>query len=157
MATRFDAGKGTPGKEMRQGVSQKLYSPLVKKRDTQYTVNNKQVDNNVNVSEKGIRRSPLHRLEDRNQPVALANLIAEDILAALGDKHSEAFYRLVARKVPEAFIRRTLSEVKQGGAESAPKVFTAKIMEYTDEVFTSKRSATLAADRKALYGKFTSP
>ncbi len=38
MATRFDAGKGTPGKEMRQGVSQNLDSPLVKKRDTQHTV-----------------------------------------------------------------------------------------------------------------------
>ncbi len=124
--------------------------PLVKKRDTQYTVNNKQVDNNVNVSKKEKIRSPLHSLQDRNQPVALANLIAEDILAALGDEHSEAFYRLVARKVPETFIRRTLSEVKHGGAESAPKVFTAKIMEYAEEVLTSRRGATLAADRKAL-------
>jgi len=61
----------------------------------------------------------------------------------------------VARKVPETFIRRTLSEVKQGGAESAPKVFTAKIMEYTEEVLTSRRGTTLAADRKALINKFT--
>ena len=129
--------------------------PLVKKRDTQYTVNNKKLDNNVNVSIKGIRRSPLHRLEDRNQPVALANLIAEDILAALGDKHSEAFYRLVARKVPEAFIRRTLSEVKQGGAESAPKVFTAKIMEYTQETLASIRGTDIAASRKALRDRLT--
>lgn len=155
----------TLGKKMRQGglsqnltkgMSQNLTKPLVKKRDIQDTVNNKQVDKNVNVAKKGERRRSLHGLQDRNQPIALTNLITEDILAALGDEHSEAFYRLVARKVPETIIRRRLSEVRQGGAVSAPKVFTTKIMEYAEEVLAFTQGADLAEERVALSARFKS-
>ena len=51
----------------------------------------------------------------------------------LGDKQSESFYRLVARKVPEAHIRRILSELKEGRARSKPKVFTSQMIAYAKE------------------------
>jgi hypothetical protein len=76
-------------------------------------------------------------------------------LTALGDEHSKAFYRLVARKVPETVIRRMLSEVKQGGADSSAKVFTMKIMGYAQEKVATANGAPLAAERKALADHLT--
>jgi hypothetical protein len=138
MATRFDAGKGTPGKEMRQGVSQNLDSPLVKKRDTQYTVNNIQLDNNVNVANKIRKRSPLHKLEDVQKENDHIKLIAADILEVFGDNQSKRFYLLVARKIPEDYIRETLSELKQSTARSKARVFTRKMLDFVDSALNKK-------------------
>ena len=138
MATRFDAGKGTPGKEMRQGVSQNLYSPLVKKRDTQHTVNNIQFNNNVNVAKKTRRRSPLHTMEDVQKEKDHIKLIAEDILEAFGDNQSKQFYMLVARKIPESYIRETLSELKQSTVRSKARVFTRKMLDFVDYALNKK-------------------
>jgi hypothetical protein len=138
MATRFDAGKGTPGKEMRQGVSQNLDSPLVKKRDTQYTVNNIQLDNNVNVAKKIRKRSPLHKLEDLQKENDHIKLIAADILEVFGDNQSKRFYLLVARKIPEDYIRETLSELKQSTVRSKARVFTRKMLDFVDSAINKK-------------------
>ncbi len=138
MATRFDAGKGTPGKIMRQGVSQNLGIPLVKKRDTQYTVNNIQLDNNVNVSNKTRKRSPLHNLEDAQKEINHIKLIAADILEMFGDIQSKQFYLLVARKIPEAYIRETLSELKQSTARSKARVFTRKMLDFVDSTINKR-------------------
>jgi len=125
----------TLGKKMRQGgLSQNLTKPLVKKRDIQYTVNNRQLDNNVNVTKKGKNDTNyLHLLPDAQLEAAQTELIASDILEALGDKQSAAFYHLVARKMPEEVIRTMLSEVKQSGARSKAKVFTCRVMRYAEE------------------------
>ncbi len=146
--------QGGVSQKLTKGMSQNLTKPLVKKRDIQYTVNNKQVDNNVNVSKKAKRRSPVHDLEDIEQHQDLTELIAADILAALGDDHSKAFYRLVARKVPETVIREALSELKQGGAESSAKVFTSKMVTYAQERGDAARSTTFTEERKALSNRF---
>lgn len=154
----------TLGKKMRQGglsqnltkgMSQNLTKPLVKKRDIQDTVNNKQLVNNVNVSKRAEKRNPVHKLDDIEQHQKLTELIAADILAALGDEHSRAFYHLVARKVPESVIRRILSEVKQGAAESPAKVFTSLIMEYAEERLASPKGGTLAEEREALTARLS--
>ncbi len=139
MATRFDARKGTPGKIMRLGVSQNLDSPLVKKIDTQYTVNNIQLDNNVNVANKTQKRSPLHLLEDAQKEAGHIGLIADDILDAFGDNQSKQFYLLVARKIPESYIRETISELKQSTARSKARVFTRKILDFVDEALNKKQ------------------
>lgn len=157
-----EAGEGTPGKKMRQGglsqnftrgVSHNLTRPLVKKRDTQYTVNNIQEDKNVNVQRKR-PRSRLHDLVDLDLPSEEAALIAADILAFLGDRQSEGFYRLIARKVPEAFIRRTLSEVRQSGAVSPARVFTSKVMAYVNNALGSAKSAAIADGQRMLKERF---
>lgn len=75
----------------------------------------------------------MHHLEDAQGDTDHVRLIADDILSALGDRRSERFYFLVARKVPEALIRKTLSELKEGGAESPAKVFTSRMMGYADQ------------------------
>jgi DNA-binding transcriptional ArsR family regulator len=141
------AGEGgapeTPlGKKMRQGgvvskVDQGLVSdfdqPLVKKRDIQYTVDNKQSNKNVNVAkkEKG-ETNYLRLIPDAQSEQAHIDLIATDILECLGDRQSESFYRLVARKVPESTIRRLLSELKEGRVRSKPRVFTHEVMRFAE-------------------------
>lgn len=131
----------TLGQEMRQaplsqnlpeGLSQNLPKPLVKNRDTQETGNKRQVKPNVNVGKDKSAGppNPLHLLPDAlNEPRHIA-LIGGDILLALGDRHSTGFYHLVARKVPETVIRRSLAEIKQGKVRSGPKVFTHDMMAY---------------------------
>jgi hypothetical protein len=123
---RLNVKDYTPGLESNQGVVQKPTKGLVENPTTQYTVNKKQLNKNVNVPKGKRKPNPIYQLADVNQPKKLIESIAEDILHRLGDEHSKAFYRLVARKVPEAVVRRTLSELKQGGAEAPAKVFTSK-------------------------------
>ena len=158
-----DRKEETLGKKMRQGsLSQKVTKgkshiftkPLVKKRDIQYTVDNKQGNNNVNVDERArTEKNYLHLLPDVRTEHAHTRLITSDILAALGDVQSEGFYHLVARKVPEEIIRSSLSELKNGGARSKAKVFTSAMMRYAEEVATHDRAAVLAEERETLLAR----
>lgn len=128
----------TPGSKTGQGMSEISTRPLVQKPDTQYTVNNKQVDNNVNVANKTRKQSPLHKLEDLEKENDHIKLIAADILEALGDNQSKQFYLLVARKIPEFYIRETLSELKQSTVRSKARVFTRKMLDFVDYALNKK-------------------
>jgi hypothetical protein len=104
---------------------------LVKKSYIQGTVI-QDTDNNVNVDKewkgRGGTEEPktgLHRLPNLGEPPEKTDYIASEILAALGDETSKAFYRLVTAKIPESFIRQKLSEIKQGNARSPAKVFAS--------------------------------
>lgn len=99
--SNFGQGYDTPGSVSGQGLSENSTRPLGQKSDTQYTVNNIQLYNNVNVSKNEKGRSPLHKLDDEQHDKDHIKLIAADILEILGDEHSKKFYLLVARKIPE--------------------------------------------------------
>jgi hypothetical protein len=49
-------------------------------------------------------KTSLHKLPNLEQDREETKLIADDILAALGDQHSLSFYTLVAMKIPESVI-----------------------------------------------------
>jgi len=102
-----DPGGG--GIKSDQGEVENSTKLQVKKPTTQDTV--KQYTVNVNVASKKKGLNPLHGLADKQTDKKHAALITEDILLALGDRKSARFYSLVARKVPESYIRRTLSEL----------------------------------------------
>jgi hypothetical protein len=146
---------GGPGLKSNQGLVQKPTGGLVGNPTTQYTVNKKQLNKNVNVSKRAGRRNPLHDLADIDQHRKLTSLIAEDIVRQLGDEHSRPFYQLVARKVPESFIRRILSELKQGSAKSPAKVFSSEMVAYARERGASASGADLAKKRQVLVNRFT--
>lgn len=144
------------GRESDQALAEKPPKPLVQKSTIQVTVNTLQLDKNVNVDE-GNRKpaSALHGLADQPLAAAHAALIASDILAALGDRQSAGFYRLVARKVPEALIRRTLAELKDGHAQSPARVFTKTMLDYARQTGSGGAATALAADRQALAARLT--
>jgi hypothetical protein len=141
LGSKPDQGVGTLGSKPDQGGGQDLHQglvknstkPLVQKLTTQDTVNNIQLYNNVNVSNKTKKRNPLHTLNDAQTHPDHIKLIAHDILNVLGDKKSTQFYLLVARKVPEGFIRQTLSELKEGEIESPARVFTSRMMSFATD------------------------
>lgn len=93
--------------------------------------------NNVNVNadkEKGgiaaEDKTDLRKLPDINEPKEKIKYLTDEIAAELGDQHSQAFYYLVASKVPESVIRHALAEIKQGGARSPARVFTSRMKTY---------------------------
>jgi hypothetical protein len=148
----------TLGKKMRQGgVVSDFDQALVKKRDTQYTVDNRQSNKNVNVPKKGNEPvNYLHLLPDVHAEEAEVELIVADILETLGDIKSKAFYRLVARKVPEDRIRRCLSELKMGQARSKPRVFTHHMMAYAEAEIhkdSAPQKRQIAEDRATLLAR----
>ncbi len=158
----------TLGKEMRQGglsqnlpqgLSQNLPKPLVKNRDIQETGNKKQEKPNVGKDKSAGPPNPLHLLPDAISEPAHIALIGEDILLALGDRHSTGFYHLVARKVPETVIRRSLAEIKQGRVRSGPKVFTHDMMAYAathlDRASARPARDELAESRQRLVARMT--
>ncbi len=67
------------------------------------------------------------------------NVPAGAILTARGCEHSKVVYRRVARNVPEAAVCRALSERKEGGAESAAKVFMCEMVAYAEGGLASGR------------------
>lgn len=79
-------------------------------------------ENTVNGSNKLIKNIANLNISDTQ-----ADYIADHIVQELGDKHSLKFYKLVSRKVPEATIRQTLSEIKADGARNPAKVFTFRM------------------------------
>lgn len=146
--------QGGPGLKTDLGQVGNQTRGLVQKPTTQDTVNNKQLDKNVNVPKKARTHSKLKVLRDQDRPNELTDLIAADIVAALGDTHSTAFYHLVAQKIPEAVIRHTLSELKQGGAKSPSRVFTSKMMRYAEEMVETDTQEAIQTARTALADQF---
>ncbi|MCU7866456.1 MAG: replication protein [Candidatus Thiodiazotropha sp. (ex Lucinoma borealis)] len=128
------SGQGVvhPSPHFRTGAVHDSARPLSASADTQYTVNNKQGDNNVNVTNKTRTRSPLHKLDDAIKETDHIKLIVADILETLGDAHSKKFYLLVARKIPEHYIRGALSELKQSTVRSKARVFTSMMLDYVE-------------------------
>ena len=163
LGTKPDQGVGTLGTKVDQGgvvakPDQGLVTnrtkPLVQNLTIQDTVNNRQLDNNDNVAKKTGRASALYELPDQGQPRAQTDLLAADILEALGDRQSKAFYQLVARKVPESVIRRTLSELKEGRAASSARVFTSTMLEFARGMRTAENAAAVTTGRADLVARF---
>jgi hypothetical protein len=73
---------------------------------------------------------------------------------ALGDEHPSAFYCLVAREARESVVRKALSEIRRGAAESPAKVFTAAMLNYAEHMVDRERLPGLAADKQALADRF---
>ncbi len=151
--------QGTPCLRRETGGVYAERQPLSTQRDTQYTVINKQLDKNVNVSKMAKSDGNLlHALPDMQTEAAHVRLIAEDILEALGDTKSAAFYRLVARKVPEEVIRTTLSTLKDSTVRSRAKVFTREMMRYAEDTVADARDTrqtALEEDRATLLKRLT--
>jgi hypothetical protein len=93
----------------------------------------------------------LHQLPNIERPSEETKLITDDILAALGDQHSQPFYALVAAKIPESVIRQKLSEIKQGKTHSPAKVFTSAMKAYATAVLQKKEVSSLISARKDLF------
>lgn len=62
----------------------------------------------------------------------MAILWADDILEMLGDKQSKRSHLLVARKVPEGNTRGILSEPKENAVRSKARLFTSKVLEFSE-------------------------
>jgi phage replication O-like protein O len=127
-----------PQSENRTGGSPKIVPAPVRKSDTQDTgIQDTEKTVNVNGSlkrnAKAAEHAPapdktdLRKLPDLPQPKEQTQLIAEEILRALGDTHSQAFYYLVAAKIPASVIHKTLSEIKHDGARRPEKVFAYRM------------------------------
>ena len=97
------------------------------------------------------RKTVLHQLPNLEQPSEETRLIADDILVALGDQHSQPFYALVAAKIPESVVRQKLSEIKQGKMRSPAKVFTSAMKAYATAVLQKREMSSLIAPRKDLF------
>jgi hypothetical protein len=97
------------------------------------------------------RKTVLHQLPDREQPSEATRLITDDILAALGDQHSQPFYALVAAKIPESVIRQKLAEIKQGGAHSPAKVFTSAMKAYATAVLQKQKVSAVLSSKDRLF------
>ena len=93
----------------------------------------------------------LHQLPNIEHPSEETKLITDDILAALGDQHSQPFYALVAAKIPESVIRQKLSEIKQGKTRSPTKVFTSAMKAYATAVLQKEEMSSLMSARKDLF------
>jgi phage replication O-like protein O len=78
----------------------------------------------------GGENSGIKTLPDLKQAKEKTAYVAQHILDTLGDKQSQKFYALVAAKVPESVIRRTLAEIKADGAKYPERVFTYRMNLY---------------------------
>jgi hypothetical protein len=134
------------GKKIVPGEAENFTKGLVKKSTLQDTVL-QDTENTVTVNVNGALKTndqppehaPAHgktdlrELPDLNQPKAQTQLIAEEILGVLGDTHSQAFYYLVAAKIPANVIHTALSEIKHDGAASPARVFTYRMKHYAEK------------------------
>jgi hypothetical protein len=146
------------GKENIQGGVRKFDQALVKKSASQGTVL-QGTENTVNVngfSEKTDEQPPiqdktdLRKLPDLNVPKEQTQFMVKTILNALGDEHSQNFYYLVSSKIPERYIHKTLSEIKQDGARFPERVFAHRMKTYAEEIMNSKTQEKLFDMRKSL-------
>jgi phage replication O-like protein O len=117
--------KNTPG-----GGGEITPPPSDKNSPTQETESQKTVDNTVNGVVKGGEGSSIRKLQDLDHPQEKTAYITQFLLAELGDKQSEKFYRLVAAKIPEAVIREAVSAIRVDGAEHPARLFTYKMQRY---------------------------
>jgi hypothetical protein len=116
--------------------------------------------NNVNVNadkEKGEivaeDKTDLRKLPDIDQLKEKTKYLSDEIAAELGDKHSQAFYYLVAAKVPESVIRHALAEIKQGGARSPARVFTSRMKAYAADTLRQQSLQGIYAGHYNAIGK----
>jgi hypothetical protein len=133
------------GKKKLPGEEENFTKPLVKKPAIQGT-GLQGTANTVNVNGAAKTgdthggeliesdRTDLRRLPDLAQGREETQYVASAILAELGDAHSQAFYYLVAAKVPEHVVRKTLSEIRHDGARSPAKVFAHRMKQYAADV-----------------------
>jgi hypothetical protein len=138
------------GNKMSQGGSQNVTKPLVTKAYLQDT-GLQGTENTVNVNgavKTGATphepdRTDLRLLPDLPQEREQTQALAQCILGELGDGHSQAFYYLVAAKVPEPVVRRVLSEIKHDGARHPAKVFAHRMKQYAAERLSAPRQYDL--------------
>lgn len=121
-----------------------LGHPRVPKRDTQGT-GLQDTGNTVNVNGSATAndahrleghepdRTDLRQLPDLDRDREETQFVANFILGELGDDHSQAFYYLVAAKVPEHVVRKTLSEIKNDGARFPARVFAHRMKQHAAE------------------------
>lgn len=95
-------------------------------------------------------RTDLRRLPDLDQEREATQAVADIILGTLGDRHSQAFYYLVAAKVPEAVVRRTLSEIRHDGARSPARVFAHRMKAYAADAIVRSRQEDIRSAVAAL-------
>ena len=96
-------------------------------------------------------KTMLHDLPNLDQPSEKTDYIASEILAVLGDANSKPFYRLVAAKIPESFIRQKLSELKQGNAHSPARVFVSIVKHYAAEKLAGQKIQGIAVAKEGLF------
>ena len=78
----------------------------------------------------------------------------------LGNTQSKKFYLLVARKIPEHYIRGALSELKQSTVRSKARVFTSMMIEYAVHAVNQKLEQEydeLKSGRDEIVQHFKSP
>jgi hypothetical protein len=92
----------------------------------------KKNNNTVNNGDKNL----LKKLPSLQIPSLKIEYIKDEILKQLKDEHSENFYRLVASKIPEHIIRKTLAEIRQDGAENPARVFSYRMKKYAQNKLT---------------------
>lgn len=162
------------GQKMVQGKAQNYTKPLVKKSAIQDTGIQDTGNNTVNVngSAKGdeahrsamqeANRTDLRQLPDLAQEREETQCVAKFILGELGDDHSQAFYYLVAAKVPEHVVRKTLAEIKHDGARSPARVFAHRMKQYAAGRFAPEQQdgvrsaiANLAQGKRVASGAAT--
>jgi hypothetical protein len=136
------------GKEIGQALVKKSYIQGTVIQDTDTNVNvNKERGGETGREEP---KTDLHRLPNLGEPTEKTDYIASEILAVLGDANSKPFYRLVAAKIPESFIRQKLSELKQGNAHSPEKVFASIVKNYAAEKLAEQKMQSLYSRYNAI-------
>lgn len=140
------------GNKIIPGEVQNITKPLVKKSSPQDT-GIQDTENTVNVNGSAKRdgthepdRTDLRRLPDLAQEREQTQSVAEFILGELGDDHSQAFYYLVAAKVPEPVVRKTLSEIRHDGARSPARVFVHRMKQYAADALAAPRHHNIRSE-----------
>jgi hypothetical protein len=104
---------------------------------------------NVNADfEEKTEKTDLRKLPNIEQDTERTKYIAEEIVSCLGDKHSQAFYYLVAAKIPESEIWRALSEIKESKPQSPAAVFTSRMKNYATTQLAKKRLNSVYSSKK---------
>jgi N-glycosylase/DNA lyase len=104
---------------------------------------------NVNADfEEKTEKTDLRKLPNIEQDTERTKYIAEEIVSRLGDKHSQAFYYLVAAKIPKSEIWRALSEIKESKPQSPAAVFTSRMKNYATTQLAKKRLNSVYSSKK---------
>jgi hypothetical protein len=128
--------------------------PRNNKKQEIYNKNNVNVNADKEKEEIAIEdKTDLRKLPDINGPKEKIKYLADNIAAELGDQHSQAFYYLVASKVPEDIIRQALAEIKQGGARFPARVFTSRMKTYAADTLSRQTLQSLYAGHYSAIGK----
>jgi hypothetical protein len=169
--TRKGGGEESPSSDVAQNATSDVQNtPYQRRPETPHQTwqaeprNNTQRKiyniNNVNVNadkEKGEvaaeDKTDLRKLPDIDEPKEKIKYLTDEIAAELGDQYSQAFYYLVASKVPESVIRHALAEIKQGGARYPARVFTSRMKTYAADTLSKQTLQTLYGGQYSAIGK----